>query len=127
MLDTGINLRPVAASGARRDRRGGERLAEAGDLVDLGKFGGEFVAVALGHASGDHEARAVHAEFVEREDRVDRLTAGLVDERAGVDDHEVGEGRVVGRLHAVGEQRTDQLVGVDIVLRAAQRLDVEPL
>ena len=30
-------------------------------------------------------------------------------------------------LQPVGEQRADQLVGVDLVLRAAERLDVEAL
>ena len=104
-----------------------ERLTEAGDLVDLGQLGGEFVAVPLGHAAGDDQARSVGALFVEREDRVDRLTAGVVDEGAGVDHDEVGERGVVGGLHAVREQRADQLVGVDVVLRAAERLDVEPL
>ena len=104
-----------------------ERLAESGDLVDLGKLRCQLVAVALGHAAGDHQAGAVATLVVEREDRVDRLATGLVDERAGVHHDEVGERGVVGRFHAVREQRADQLVGIDVVLRAAERLDVEPL
>ena len=50
-------------------------------------------AVALGQAPGHHEPRAGPALRVELEDGVDRLLASLVDERARVDDHEVGGGR----------------------------------
>ena len=95
--DTGISLRARWRPdrrhlGAVALHRGDvERLTESGDLVDLGKLGGEFVAVALGHAAGDDQLRAVAALLVEREDRVDRLAARLVDERTGVDDDEVGE------------------------------------
>ncbi len=74
-------------------RRQIERLTETGDLVDLGKRGGEFVAVALGHAAGHDEPRAVRSEFVEGEDRVDRLLTGGVDEGAGVDHDEVRDAR----------------------------------
>ena len=40
---------------------------------------------------------------------------------------EIGQGSVVGHFHAVGDERADQLVGIDVVLRAAERLDVEAL
>ena len=104
---------------------GGTADAEAGDLVDLGQGGGELVAVALGHAAGDDEAAAVAPPLVEGQHGVDRLLAGGLDERARVDDDEVGRLGVVGRAQPVGEQRADELVGVDLVLRAAKRLDVE--
>ena len=67
----------------------------------------------------------VAAPLVEGEHGVDRLLAGRLDERARVDDDEVGRLGVVGRAQPVGEQRADQLVGVDLVLRATKRLDVE--
>ena len=104
-----------------------DRHTETGDLVDLGERFGQLVAVPLGHAARHDEARAVTTPLLEGEDRVDRLPASVVDERAGVDHHQIGVARVRGRLHPVGEQRPDQLVGVDLVLRAAERLDVEAL
>ena len=103
----------------------GHGVGEAGDGVDLRKGGGELRARPLGEAPGDDQAGALAAGVRQREDRVDRLLAGLLDEGAGVDDHEVGVGGVVDRLHAVGQQLADQLVGVDLVLRAAERLDEE--
>ena len=117
---------PLAAGG-RLVGQDVDGHAEPGDLIDLGQGLGQLVAVALGHAAGDDEAGAVLALVLEGEDRVDRLLAGLVDERTRVDDHEIGRGRVVGGRHAVGEQRADELVGVDLVLGAAQGLDVEAL
>ena len=102
-----------------------QRDAEPGDPVDLRQGGGELVAVALGHAPGDDEAAAGPAPPVEGEDRVDRLLPGGLDEGARVDDDEVGRLGVVGRTHPVGDQRADELVGVDLVLGTAKRLDVE--
>ena len=104
-----------------------QRHAEPGDLVDLGQRGGQLGAVALGHAAGDDEPGAVATQLGEGEHGVDRLLPGRLDEGARVDDDEVGGAGVVSGLHPVGEQRADQLVRVDLVLRAAQRLDVEAL
>ena len=104
-----------------------ERDTEPGDLVDLGQGGGQLVAVALGHAAGDDEAGTVAPALVERQHGVDRLLPGGLDEGARVDDDEVGVIGLVDRLQSVGEQRADQLVRVDLVLRTAQRLDVEAL
>ena len=74
-----------------------------------------------------HELGAGPLHVGERERDVDRLLAGRLDERAGVDDDEVGVlGGRRGR-EPVGEQGGDDLVGVDGVLRAAERLDVEAL
>ena len=63
----------------------------------------------------------------QRERDVDGLLARGLDERARVDHDEIG---VAGRgrgLEPVREQGGDDLVGVDRVLRAAERLDVEAL
>ena len=92
-----------------------------------GSASASSAAVPLGHAAGDDEAGTVAALPVEGEDRVDALASRVVDERARVDDDQVGHARVVGRLHPVGEQRADQLVGIDLVLGTAERLDVEAL
>ena len=94
MALTGISLR---SAGLKRD-------AEAGDLIDFRQGGGQLVAVALGHASGDDEAASVAPPLVEGEHRVDRLLAGRLDERARVDDDEVGRLGVGRRAQAVGEQ-----------------------
>ena len=100
---------------------------EADDGVDLGQRGGELVAVALGHAAGHDQARSRLAGVAEREDGVDRLLAGGLDERAGVDDDEIGAVGVVGGHETVREEARHDLVGVDRVLRTPQRLDPEGL
>ena len=112
---TGMSLRSAAFEGN----------AEPGDPIDLRQGGGELVAVALGHASGDDQAAAVAPPLVEGEHRVDRLLAGRLDERARVDDDEVGRLGVGRRTQPVGDQRADELVGVDLVLGTTKRLDVE--
>ena len=120
--------RDQRARGRRcRRRRLDEPDPEAGDAIDLRQGRRQLVAVALGHAARHHQARPGLAHLVEGEHGVDRLAPGGVDERARVDHHQVGGGRVVGRRHPVGEQRADELVGVDLVLRAPQGLDVEAL
>ena len=59
------------------------------------------------------------------EDRVDRLAPRVLDERAGVHHDEVGLVDRARGLQAVGDEGRDDLVGVDGVLRAAERLEVE--
>ena len=127
-------LEQVAHAGRLRGRRRAERrptvaeralAREADDRVDLGQRGRELVAVALGHAAGDDELGPGLAGVAEGEDGVDRLLARRLDERARVDDDEVGVVGAVGGHQAVGQEARDDLVGVDGVLRAAERLDVE--
>ena len=67
------------------------------------------------------------ASLVQSQDGVDRLLAGCLDERTRVDDDEVSRLGVVSGAQAIGEQGADELVGVDLVLRATKRLDVEAL
>ncbi len=109
-------------AGGGRARVVEQRVPEAHHGVDLGQLGGQLVAVALGQAAGDHQAGAVAPVVGQRQDGVDRLLAGLVDERAGVDDHDVGGGGVVGLGEPVGDQAAVELVRVDLVLGAAERL-----
>ena len=103
------------------------RHAEPADRVDLGQRGRQLVAVPLGHAAGDDELGAGPLGVGQRQRDVDRLLARRFDERAGVHDDEVGIVGAGGRLETVGEQRRDDLVGVDRVLRTPQRLDPEGL
>jgi hypothetical protein len=82
----------------------------------------QFVAVALGHAPGDDQLGAILARVAEGKDGVDRFLARRFDEGAGVDDDDVGLIGGARRREPVGQQRSDQLVGIDLVLRAAEGL-----
>jgi len=99
-----------------------DRHAETGDGVGLGQGLGQLGAVALGHAAGHHEAGVGPPGLAQGQDRVDRLLAGGLDEGAGVDHDDVGLVGGVRRHEPVGQHRPRQLVGVDLVLRAAEGL-----
>src|SRR5207249_1983004 len=104
-----------------REVRGAE------DPVDLGHLLEDVRAVALGEAAGDDErpAGAALLEPGELEDRVDRLLARAVDERAGVDDEALGVlGPLCQRESGFGQHAEHQL-GIDLVLRAAQGRQVD--
>jgi hypothetical protein len=98
---------------------------KAGHQIGLGEGVGQLVAVALGQAAGDDQPGALLPGVGQREDGLDRLLPGGVDEGARVDDHEVGDSGVIGRHHALGEEGADDLLGVDLVLGAAERLEDE--
>ncbi len=100
-------------------------IPEPGDGIGLRQGIGQFVAVPLGHAPGDHEPRPFGAPFIEGQDRCDRLLARLLDERTGVHHHQVGIVGRVGSDESVGGHRSGQLVGIDLVLGAAEGLDPE--
>ena len=78
--------------------------------------------MAFGHAAVT-TSLAPATLVAQAQDRVDRLLAGLVDEGARVDDDDVGLVGRIDRRHAVGSETTLELVGVDLVLRAAERLE----
>ncbi len=118
----GPTVRRSAGSGPT-----GQGRPERRHQIHLGQGLGQLVAVALGHAAGHHQPGAVPAGVGQGQDGVHRLLAGRLDEGARVDHHQVGLLGGAGRLVAVGHQRPDQLVGVHLVLRAAQRLDPVPL
>ena len=120
---------PAARStGCERDRDGAdggrrrELSPEPGDEVDLGQGVAQLVAVALRHASGDHEAGAGPAPVGQRQDGLDRFLAGGVDEGTGVDHNEIGRVRALGAVIPLSSEIALQLVGVDLVLRAPQGL-----
>ena len=124
-LEQVAHARGLAAAHHDVDQRA--LLGESDDGVGLRQRGRELLAVALGHAPRDDHAGAGLAAVGERERDVDRLLACGLDEGARVHDDEVGLGGRCGRGQAVGEQRGDDLVGVDRVLRTAERFDVKPL
>ena len=98
-------------------------LAGADERVDLGQLLGQLGAVALGQAAGDDQ-RADRAALLlvgQLEDRVDRLLARARDERAGVHDRDVRVGEVLGDRAARERELPEHDLGVDLVLRAAER------
>ena len=115
-----------------RARRRGSRPQAGGDVgvvveaehrVGLGQRRGELLAVPLGEAADrDHGLGAPGAlEVGGLQDGVDRVLLGRLDEAAGVDDGDVGVARVLDERPAVGGQPAGQLLGVDLVARAAER------
>ena len=114
-----------------RERRGvglaaeGDRHPEPGHRVDLGKGGGQLVAVALRHAAGHDDLGARRLALGQAEHDVDRLLPGLLDEGTRVDHHEIRRLGRRGTGHPVGEEGAHELVGVDLVLGAAKGLDEE--
>ena len=97
-------------------------FAGAEQRVDLGNLILQFVPVSLGEAPGDHQplARAGLLQLRHLEDGVDGFLLGLVDERARVDDEDVGLARIGGeRVPGLLGQPQHHL-GVDEVLGAAE-------
>src|SRR5262245_944830 len=119
---------PVVAAGGLPDQVDDPReVRGAEDSVDLGHLAENVAAVALGEAAGDDEraARAALLQLGQLEDRVDRLLAGAVDEGARVDDDALGVfwgGRE--RKPGLGQHAEHEL-GIDLVLRAAERRQVD--
>jgi hypothetical protein len=90
--------------------------------VNLRNLRHQLATVTLSHATGDDEPLALAGllQLGHLEDGVNRFLLGLVDERAGIDDEDVGILRIAGQLMArlLGEPEHD--LGVDEVLRAAE-------
>ena len=107
-------------------------LDDVGDLGDLvnahegvhfGKELGQFVAKTLRQAAGDDQALAAVlrlAHFGGFEDGVHAFLLRGVNERAGVDDDDIGLRGVIGDLDAVLQQRAEHDLGVHQVLGAAE-------
>src|SRR5690554_6207066 len=98
-------------------------------MVDLGEFLRELLGIALGEAARDDEPLALSLLFILRhlEDRIDRLFFGGPDEAAGVDDDDLG---LLGRgdeAIALIIAHTKHHLGVDAILRAAERDEVDGL
>ena len=100
---------------------------EAEDRVGLGQSASaNSVAVPLGEAAhGDHgPVRRIRAGeelgVGEGEHRVDRVLLRRLDEAAGVDHDRVGVVRVLDQRPAVPLEPGGELLGVDLVTRAAR-------
>jgi hypothetical protein len=104
-------------------------LVGAEEVVHLGHLLGQLLGVPLGEAAGYHQALAAPALLVagHLQDGVHRLLLGLPDEAAGVHHDHLGVGGV--RHHpmaGVGEVPEHDL-GVDPVLGAPERDEVDGL
>ena len=101
----------VVLAGARHER------------ARLGKLLFQVGAVAGRHAAGDHEGRppALHVrEARDVEDCLQAFLGGRLDERAGVDDHRVGAGRIVHHRIARLQDAGAHVCGVHLVLGAPE-------
>ena len=114
--------RSVLEGDRARCDRSGQLHPKGRHQVHLGQGGGQLIAVALGHATGHHQAGAGPAGVVEGENGVDGLLPRRLDEGAGIDHHQVGLLGRGSRLVAALAQGSGQLLRVDLVLRTAQRL-----
>ena len=97
-------------------------VVEAEDRVGLGQRLGEVLAVALGQAAHRHDRLrgAVGLEVGRREQGVDGVLLGRLDEAAGVHHHRVGVLRVVDEPETAGLEASGELLGVDLVAGAAE-------
>ncbi len=103
-------------------------LADAGDLrraddgVGFGKFLPQFILVALREAAGNHEGAAfpllLHLRGLE--DGPDGLLLGGLDESAGVHHDDLGFLPVRGQLEPRAGEHAHHLLGIHLVLGAAQ-------
>ena len=103
------------------------KIREAQEEIDFGHLFLQFFLITL-HETADRHDRLDPAgplELCRFEDRVDRFALRRVDESAGVDEDDVGVGKVVGERGAVAHQVAHQPLGVDGGLVAAEGDDAE--
>ena len=98
-----------------------------GDQRDVGRALEDLLALLLGDAAQNGEALPFLVQLLEVVQAMEDLLLGLIADRAGVVDDEVG---VLFALHlrvALGDERPHDLLGVVEVHLAAEGLDVERL
>ena len=84
---------------------------------------GQLLPKPLRQAAGHHQALSAIvrvAKFSRLENSIDAFFLRGIDERAGIDDHHVGLGRIVDDLRPALEQRAEHNFGVHQVLGAAE-------
>ena len=103
------------------------QLARADDRIDLGDVPADLVAVSLHQASGNDQPLRLTAmlELVlhHLEDGIHRLLLGGIDEATGVDDEDLSVLGARGQLTAGAVEQPHHHLGVNQVLRAAQRYE----
>ena len=120
--------RPIVAVGGLADELDDRRqVRRAEDAVDLRHLAHDLRAVALGQAAGHDEGAAAPLLLEPRqlEDRLHRLLARAVDERAGVDDQTLGVLGLLDERKARLAQEAEHQLGVDLILRTAQGREVD--
>ncbi len=104
-------------------------LVEADECIDFGHLACEFLGKTLRHAAAHDQLLAGFfaqaALLVRVEDCVDGFLLRGVDERAGVDDEHVGLVGVGRDFHSVFQNAAEHDLGIDEVLRAAERDDAD--
>ena len=97
-------------------------LVDAEDRIDLGHLLADGFRVALGEAARRHQQAAHAGLLVLRhfKEGGDGLLLGGLDEAAGVDDDDLGPGRVIDDLIAVRGEVAEHLLGIDAVFAASQ-------
>jgi hypothetical protein len=117
-------VRGRSVAGDHRPQPGADVVVgvEAEDGVGLRERSCELGAVALGEAADGHDGLrpAFVAQLGRGEQGVDRVLLGGVDEAAGVDEHRVGARRLGDDVPPVEGEPGRELLGVDLVARAAQ-------
>ena len=101
-------------------RREAVVVLEGDPLVDLGHVAGQLAEGALGAADGDEQLGPGLAAAGGVQDVADRLLLGALDEAAGVDQHQIGLGELVGEAEIDAAQGGDQVLAVGEVLGAAE-------
>ena len=105
--------------GRRGDLVAGEN---ADQLIDVRDTAEQALLVAFRQAAGDDHAAAAARALQPQHllDRLVRFLAGVADESAGVDDHQIGPVRLADQPVAVQLQQPGHPLAVDEVLRAAE-------
>ena len=99
-------------------------LVDAHERIHFGKKLRQFVAKTLRQATGNNQPLTAiprFADFRRFENRVHAFLLRGINERAGVYDHHVRLGGVVGDFHAVLEQRPEHDFSIHQVLGATER------
>ena len=122
-VDLGARRQPPAPPPRRPEA---DRLTETGHSIDGRAILTQFGPDPLREAARHHEARSRPPASRQVVDRLQRLAPGVGDEGARVHHDEVRLGGILGRPVAVGGESPGDLVGVDLVLGAAQSLQPVP-
>ena len=99
-----------------------QECAGSQEVVHLGKFPGERLAVALRKTPGDHQLPSLPPglDLGELEDGLDALLLRGTDERAGIDDQDIGVFGILGHVVALALQRSEHHLAVHAILGAAE-------
>ncbi len=116
-------LRPVQEAGQ------GGKIVHPDEQVDFREVLYELRAIALHQAAGHHQAhlRPGLLQAGQIQDGVHRLFTGRLDEAAGIDQEEIGGGRLPGDLPAGAGEAPQHDFRVHQVLGAAQGDGVDPV